>query len=96
MVNKCIVDSSGQIVEILQKDRSANISEFKVDISGYYECLNEQMYDNAVWNFEEKKWVGVGIKRKEQSQCEDEQISLKRRIEITEATLLQILLDKEV
>lgn len=62
-----------------------------VTSQGYYEILNEQRYDNTVWDFEQQKWVGVGKQRpievQQQSEMEilkEENELLKNKLQTTE------------
>ena len=52
-------------MEILQEGQAAELQEGQsiVPLMDYYEIRNEQRYDNAVWDFEQKKWVGIGEQR---------------------------------
>lgn len=59
-MNMCIVNTNGELLEILQSDREAQEGEFKLPLDGYYEVFNIQRYSQAVWDFTENKWKGVG------------------------------------
>lgn len=64
-MNDCIVNEQGNLLEILQEGQEKELQEGQsiVPLSNYYEILNEQRYDIAIWNFEQDKWVGVGEQR---------------------------------
>lgn len=59
----CMVNEQGILVDIPQVDREPNEGEFKAPLQGYYERLNEDRYDNAIWSFELEKWIGQGKQR---------------------------------
>lgn len=59
----CMVNEQGVLVDIPQVDREPNEGEFKVPLQGYYEKLNEDRYDIAVWSFDLEKWIGQGEQR---------------------------------
>lgn len=65
MVNqiKCLVNEQGKLLEILQEIRAAKKDERIVNLSNFYDVLNEGRYDNAVYDFTLKEWVGVGEQR---------------------------------
>lgn len=62
-MNNCIVSEQGEMLEILQDEKELQEGQFLVPLSNYYEVLNEQRYDNAIWDFEQEKWVGAGEQR---------------------------------
>lgn len=56
----CLVNENGELLEILQEEREPQTREHIVPLDGYYEVFNTQLYSQAVWDFTEKKWKGVG------------------------------------
>lgn len=56
----CLVNSDGELLEILQIDRKITDGEFKVPLSNYYEILNIERYPKTIWDFKLKTWIGVG------------------------------------
>ena len=64
-MNNCIVNEQGKLLEILQEGQEKELEEgqFLVPLSNYYDVLNAERYDNAIWSFELKKWIGQGEQR---------------------------------
>lgn len=56
----CLVNTKGELLEILQEEREPLEGQFTVPLEGFYEVLNAEHYSVAAWDFELKKWVGVG------------------------------------
>lgn len=59
-MNKCLVNIKGELLEILQEEKEPQTGAYIVPLDGFYDILNIQKYDQAVWSFEQSKWVGVG------------------------------------
>lgn len=56
----CLVNTNGELLEILQEEKEPLDGQFTVPLEGFYEVLNVEHYNQAVWDFEFKKWKGVG------------------------------------
>lgn len=84
-----LIDKGGNLLEILQEGQAAELQEGQsiVPLMDYYEIRNEQRYDNAVWDFEQKKWVGVGEQRPIVIPQPSDMESLKEENEILKSKL---------
>lgn len=56
----CLVNDKGEYLEILYLEKEPKAGEHIVPLDGYYEVFNVEHYNTAVWDFEIKKWKGVG------------------------------------
>lgn len=56
----CLVNEKGELLEILYEKKEPQGGQIIVPLEGFYDILNVQHYSNAVWDFAENKWVGVG------------------------------------
>lgn len=56
----CLISNKGELLEILQASREPLEGQQIVPLDGYYELFNLEHYNTAVWDFELKKWKGVG------------------------------------
>lgn len=56
----CLVNEKGELLEILYEEKELLDGQHVVPLEGYYEVFNTQLYSQAVWDFELKKWKGVG------------------------------------
>ena len=59
----CIVNQKGELLEILQEEKELEEGKSLVPLSNYYDVLNLERYDIAIWDFELKKWIGKGEQR---------------------------------
>lgn len=66
-MNNCIVNEQGELIEILQEGQEKELKEgqFLVSLSNFYDVLNLERYENAIWSFGLEKWIGKGEQRPE-------------------------------
>ena len=62
-MNNCIVNEQGELLEISQEEKELEEGQHLVPLSNYYDILNLERYDIAIWSFDLLKWVGVGEQR---------------------------------
>ena len=58
-----LINDKGELLEILQEPKEPQESESIILLDGYYEVFNVERYEQAKWDFEVGKWVGVGEQR---------------------------------
>lgn len=56
----CLVNNKGELLEILQEEKEPLEGQAIVPLLGYYEVFNVEHYNTTVWDFELKRWKGVG------------------------------------
>ena len=66
-MNSCIVNEQGELLEILQEGQEKELEEGQsiVPLSNFYDVLNLERFDSAIWSFEQEKWIGQGEQRPE-------------------------------
>lgn len=88
---KILVNNNGEFLKFLDdKDNIVLEGQFIVPMEGYYECLNEQLFNRTIYSFNEKKWIGVGEKRSIAVQEPTELEVLKNEKEILAKSLYEL------
>ena len=59
----CTINEQGELLEISQEEKELEEGQHLVPLSNYYDILNLERYDIAIWSFDLLKWVGVGEQR---------------------------------
>lgn len=90
-MNNCIVNEQGELLEILQEEREPQTGEHIVPLDGYYEVFNVQHYSQAVWDFTENKWKGVGEPNIPPEPQPSEVDILKEKVESQEILINELL-----
>ena len=75
-MNQVLINEKGELLEILQEPREPQENEHVVSLQGYYEVLNEQRFNQTIWDFDQNMWIGVG----EQSPVEIQPISETQKL----------------
>lgn len=88
---KVLINSKGELLEILQEPKEAGEDQYIVPLEGYYEVLNEQRFESAKWDFDLEKWVGAGEQRPEPPKESTELDKLKLQL----VSIQEYVLDKE-